>query len=76
MMEERFGWGRQSGSAALKCGHLELWVIELVSDGNRQNKFIETTSQIYLKFPLTLPLSPTGERGRVRGKMLEENSQI
>jgi hypothetical protein len=29
-----------------------------------------------LKFPLTLPLSPTGERGGVRGKMLEENSQI
>jgi hypothetical protein len=33
-------------------------------------------SQIYLKFPLTLPLSPTGERVGVRGKMLEENSQI
>jgi hypothetical protein len=47
MMEERFGWGRQSGSAALKCGHLELWVIELVSDGNRQNKFIETTNGIF-----------------------------
>jgi len=25
-------------------------------------------SQRYLKFPLSLPLSPTGERGRERGQ--------
>jgi len=31
--------------------------------------------QTYLKFPLTLPLSPPGEREGVRGTMLEENSQ-
>jgi hypothetical protein len=27
-----------------------------------------STSQKYLKFPLTLPLSPTGEREGVRGQ--------
>jgi hypothetical protein len=32
MMKERFGRGRQSGSSALECGHLELWVIELVTN--------------------------------------------
>jgi hypothetical protein len=30
MGKERFGRGRQSGSSALECGHLELWVIEVV----------------------------------------------
>jgi hypothetical protein len=29
MMEGRYGRNRQSGSSALECGHLELWVIEL-----------------------------------------------
>jgi hypothetical protein len=32
MMKERFGQDRQSGSSALEGGHLELWVIELVSN--------------------------------------------
>ncbi len=32
MMKERFGRDRQSGSSALECGHLELWVIDLVSN--------------------------------------------
>jgi hypothetical protein len=32
MMKERFGRDRQSGSSALECGHLELWVIELIPD--------------------------------------------
>jgi hypothetical protein len=30
MIKERFGRDRQPGSSALECGHLELWVIELV----------------------------------------------
>jgi hypothetical protein len=32
MMKERFGQDRQSGSATLECGHLELWIIEFVSN--------------------------------------------
>jgi hypothetical protein len=39
--------------------------------------FYLRVKQKYLKFPLTLPLSPFGEREGVRGfKMLEEISQI
>ena len=29
MMEGRYGRNRQSGSSALECGHLEVWVIDL-----------------------------------------------
>jgi hypothetical protein len=32
MTRERFGRGRQSGFSALEYGHLELWVIDLVSN--------------------------------------------
>ena len=31
-MEGRHGRNRQSDSSALECGHLELWVIELLAD--------------------------------------------
>jgi hypothetical protein len=32
VMEGRYGRNRQSGSSALECGHLELWVIELLAN--------------------------------------------
>jgi hypothetical protein len=33
MMEGRFRRDRQSGSSALECGHLKLWVIGLLRNG-------------------------------------------
>jgi hypothetical protein len=30
--EGRYGRNRQSSSSALECGHLELWVIELLAN--------------------------------------------
>jgi hypothetical protein len=33
---------------------------------------IQNSNQKYLKFPLTLPLSPMGERGRVRGENIKD----
>jgi hypothetical protein len=32
MMEGRYGRNRLSDSSALACGHLELWVIELLAN--------------------------------------------
>jgi hypothetical protein len=43
--------------------------VKIPACGRQANvKLMPNSIQTYLKFPLTLPLSPSGERGRVRGE--------